>query len=80
MATTAMAGQQIGMMGARQGSRSRTDSLAERRNAHLPGGWGPRCFSRLRLQRRLTADRVRGVQRDNCRRVNAGLSTARLTV
>jgi cell division protein FtsL len=30
MATTAMAGQQIGMMGARQGSRSRTESLAER--------------------------------------------------
>jgi cell division protein FtsL len=30
MATTAMAGQQIEMMGARQGSRSRTESLAER--------------------------------------------------
>lgn len=30
MATTAMAGQQIEMMGSRQGSRSRTESLAER--------------------------------------------------
>src|SRR3984885_12644225 len=30
MATTAMAGQQMSVMGARQGSRSRTESLAER--------------------------------------------------